>query len=223
MNYTFNPPLTIVFCLPGSDFSGRFLECWTELVSFCLQNSIRPILSRRQSCNIYFVRNMCLGADVSRGKDQKPFDGMLDYDYLMWIDSDVLFSPQHFVKLLNDDKDVVAGIYPLEGGEAFATVKEWDEEFFKKNGYFQFMTVNDLQGKNELIEVSYTGMGFMLIRQGVFESMEYPWFRPIEKKIGDMVDFTMEDVAFCLMAKERGYKVWIDPQVRVGHEKNIVL
>jgi hypothetical protein len=188
--------LTVVFCLPGSDFSGRFLECWTELVSFCLQNNIRPILSRRQSCNIYFVRNMCLGADVGRGKDQKPFDGKLDYDYLMWIDSDILFSSQHFVKLLNDDRDIVAGIYPFEGGNAFATVKEWDEEFFKEHGYFQFMTINDLQGKSELIEASYTGMGFMLIKKGVFESMEYPWFRPIEKKIGEMVDFTMEDVGY---------------------------
>jgi hypothetical protein len=53
--------------------------------------------------------------------------------------------------------------------------------------------------------------------------MEYLWFRPIEKHIGNMVDFTMEDVGFCLMAKEKGFKVWIDSQVRVGHEKKVVL
>ena len=60
-------PLTIVFCLPGSDFSGRFLECWTELVSFCLQNNIRPILSRRQSCNIYFVRKWRFALPQKKG------------------------------------------------------------------------------------------------------------------------------------------------------------
>jgi hypothetical protein len=48
-------------------------------------------------------------------------------------------------------------------------------------------------------------------------------FRPIEKKIGDMVDFTMEDVAFCLQAREKGIKILVDPEVRVGHEKNVVL
>jgi hypothetical protein len=216
-------PLTIVFCLPGSEFSGRFLDCWTELVSFCMLNNIRPILSRRQSCNIYFVRNMCLGADVSRGKDQKPFDGKVDYDYLMWIDSDIVFTPQHFINLLRHEKDIVSGIYPMDGGETFATVKEWDEVFFKKHACFQFMKPDDLQGKNELIEVSYTGMGFMLIKKGVFEAMEYPWFRPIEKRIGNMVDFTMEDVGFCLTAKEKGFPVFIDPQVRVGHEKKVVI
>ena len=65
-------------------------------------------------------------------------------------------------------------------------------------------------------------MGFMLIKKGVFESMEYPWFKPIEKRIGQMVDFTMEDVGFCLTAKERRYKILIDPMVRVGHEKKVV-
>ncbi len=38
-----------------------------------------------------------------------------------------------------------------------------------------------------------------------------------------MVDFTMEDVAFCLQAKERGFKILIDTKVRVGHEKKVVL
>jgi len=63
----------------------------------------------------------------------------------------------------------------------------------------------------------------MLVKRGVFERFEYPWFRPIEKKIGAMVDFTMEDVAFCLQAGEKGLKILIDSEVRVGHEKKVVL
>jgi len=74
-----------------------------------------------------------------------------------------------------------------------------------------------------LLEVAYNGMGFMLVKRGVFESLDYPWFRPIEKQIGEMVDFTMEDVGFCLRAKENGFGVFIDPLVRVGHEKKVVL
>jgi hypothetical protein len=235
-------PLTVVFCLPGNSFSGKFLERWTDLMGFCLKHGIQPILSRRESCNIYFVRNMCLGADVARGKDQKPFDGKLDYDFIMWIDSDVLFTPQQFMKLLSHDTDIVSGVYLMEDGKFLATVKEWDEEYFKKNARFQFMKLEDLlpapglrqagtpdpspekRGeRNNLIEVAYTGMGFMLVKRGVFEKLEYPWFKPIEKKIGDMVDFTMEDVAFCLQARGKGLKILVDPEVRVGHEKKIVL
>ena len=111
----------------------------------------------------------------------------------------------------------------MEGGCQFATVREWDEEFFKANGSFQFLTPADIASQQGLINVAYTGMGFMLIKRGVFEAIEYPWFKPIEKRIGHMVDFTMEDVAFCLRAREKGFKILIDPAVRVGHEKGVVL
>jgi len=246
-----NPPLTIVFCLPGNSFSGRFLECWTNLLAWCLANGIRPILSRKYSNNIYFSRTMCLGGDVMRGQNQKPFNGKIDYDYIMWIDSDILFTPQQFARLLSHNVNIVSGVYLMEGGEALATVKDWDEEFFKKHGHFEFMTLADIEKDSEerlskqsaekdkqtdcssnpqseihnpqLIEVDYTGMGFMLVRKGVFESLEYPWFRAIEKRIGNMVDFTTEDVAFCLRAKENGFRIHIDTNVKLGHQKTIIL
>jgi hypothetical protein len=218
-----NPPFTVVFCIPGNRFSGHFLECWSNLVGWCLANGFKPLLSCRHSNNIYFVRNMCLWADVMRGPNQKPFDGKLDYQYLMWIDSDILFAPEQFARLLSHDKDIVSGLYLMEGGKQFATVKDWDEEFFKQHGYFQFLMPQDVAGKDGLLEVSYSGMGFMLVKKGVFEALEYPWFRPIEKRIGNMVDITMEDVAFALRAQEKGFKVFIDPMVKVGHEKGVVL
>ena len=217
-----NNKCNIIFCLPGNSFSGRFLDCWSNLLTYCMTKGIKFAVSRRESCNIYYVRNMCLGADVSRGENQKPFNGDIDYDYLMWIDSDMVFNPQQFERLLSHNKDIVSGLYLMDSGKQFATVKDWDEEFFKKNGYFQFMTMEDIKGRKELMEVSYTGFGFMLIKKGVFESMTYPWFKPIEKRIGNMVDFCMEDVAFCLRAKENGYKIYIDPLIKVGHEKKIV-
>jgi len=213
----------IIFCLPGNSFSGKFLECWTELIAFCLRSNIHFGLSRKSSCNIYYVRNMCLAGDVQRGEKQKPFDGKADYTHLMWIDSDVLFNPNQFSQLLNRNVDIVSGLYLMEGGQAFAAVKDWDEEFFKQHGYFQFLTPKDLDGQKDLMEVSYAGFGFILIKRGVFESMTYPWFRPIFKKIGDAIDFTMEDVAFCLRAQEAGYKIYVDPLVKVGHEKTTIL
>jgi len=214
---------SVIFCLPGNSFSGRFLDGWSELLGYCMKNNIPFRISRQSSCNIYYCRNICLGADVIRGENQKPFDGKLDYTHLMWLDSDIIFTPQQFQALLDHDKDIVSGIYMMEGGRQFATVIDWDKDFFEKHGYFEFLTPKDLEGRNELFEVNYTGFGFMLIKKGVFESLTYPWFRPIDQKIGDMVDFTTEDVAFCLMAREKGHQIWVDPKIRVGHEKTVVL
>ena len=59
-------------------------------------NNIKPILSNASSSNVFFVRNMCLNGDVLMGIDQKPFQGKINYDYIMWIDSDQVFSIQAF-------------------------------------------------------------------------------------------------------------------------------
>ncbi len=151
-------PTTIAFCLPGAAFSGRFLLCWTNLVAWFLTNRIRPVLSQHSSCNIYYVRNMCLGADVLRGAQQKPFNGTLAYDYVMWIDSDMVFTPEQFARLLSHEADVVSGVYLMEGGRQFATVRDWDEEFFVKYGTFSFLPPSDIGDADKLLEVAYLGM-----------------------------------------------------------------
>ena len=215
--------MRIIFCLPGNSFSGNFLSSWSELLLICAQNGITPLLSQRYSCNIYYARSSCLGADVTRGQHQKPFDGKIDYDYIMWIDSDIIFNINQLLKLIKHDKDICSGLYLMEGGRNFACVKEWDEKFFKKNEHFQFLSPDDIKDQKDLIEVNYAGMGWMLVKKGVFESINYPWFEPIRKKIGGYVDFTMEDVAFCHKAIEKKYKIYVDPTVIVGHEKKIIL
>tara|TARA_Y100000589_G_C27121359_1_gene616617 strand:- start:279 stop:926 length:648 start_codon:yes stop_codon:yes gene_type:complete len=215
--------MKILFCLPGPSFSGKFLSCWTDLIHACISTGITPLLSQRYSCNIYYVRTNCLGADVKRGEDQKPFNGEIDYDYIMWIDSDIIFKTKDFFSLLKNGKDICSGLYLMEGGKQYACVENWDEEFYKKNGHFQFLEPKDLINKKNLFPVNYVGMGWMLVKRGVFESIKYPWFEPIRKKIGNYVDFTMEDVAFCHKAIDVGFDIMIDPSVKVGHEKKIIL
>lgn len=219
-------PIRIVFCVPGRTFSKRFFECWNNLVITCVRMGVELVLSTAYSSNVYFVRNMALGADVLRGRNQKPFDGKLDYDFIMWIDSDIVFNPDQFVRLITHNKDVVAGLYKMEGGKHYAVVETWDTEEFKKHGAFKFMDEErrlELAEK-ELVPVDYTGFGWVLVKRGVFERLEYPWFHPEYTEFeGGVRDFCSEDVGFCRAAKRAGIEVFVDPKVVVGHEKMTVL
>ena len=217
-----NRPLNIIFCLPGNSYSGNFLKCWHELTVFCLNNNINPILSQNYSCNIYYSRTLCLGGNSTLGELQKPFNNKIDYDYLMWIDSDVIFKPSDLMQLLSHQLDIVSGLYLTHSGNTYATVKDWDVDTYKQNGRFDFLTLHDIKN-DSLFEVSYTGFGFILIKNGVFETIKYPWFKPRFIEMDHITEFTMEDVTFCLEAKEAGFQIMIDPTVKLGHEKMQVL
>jgi GT2 family glycosyltransferase len=162
---------------------------------------------------------MCLGADVRRGPHQKPFEGKIDYDYIMWIDSDILFTSEQFDKLLSNNMDICGGLYLMDGGGQFAAVRNWDEKVFQKNGKFDFLTPDDISKSPNLMEVVYSGFGFLLIKRGIFESIKYPWFGPVYTTIGECHDFASEDVSFCMRAREAGFKIYVDPTVWVKHEK----
>ena len=262
-----NRPLTIVFCLPGTTFTHNFLKSWSELLLYCVTHQIRPVLSSHQSSNVHFVRNMCLGADVLRGKDQKPFDGKLDYDFIMWIDSDQVFSVRSFISLLKHDTDVISGLYLMKNGQQYTVVQNWDESNFLNKGSFDFLTRKSLMQwlddnadgevedkkdemgnpykdyskcKIPLMPVSYSGLGWTLVKKGVYEKLSYPWFYGTKitmnksVSIGDnddsdvtenreIVDYTSEDVTFFLNLKKINVTPQVDVSSMVGHEKSIVL
>jgi FkbM family methyltransferase len=218
------PMLTVVACIPGREFSGRFFDSWNAFAERCHLEGINLVVSRQYDAVVYYARNRVLGGDVRRGPKQAPWGGELAYDYMLWIDSDIVFRFEDFQALLAHKVDLAAGLYLMADGARFSAVERMDEELFRKEGQFEFLTPEKLEGKTGLIPVDYCGFGFVLARRGVFERVEYPWFRPIFVDLpGGMREFTSEDVGFCLEAKRAGLQMNIDPNVVVGHEKAVVL
>ena len=218
--------MKIIFCLPGASYSGRFLQCWTNLLAELPKHKISYGLSQHYLCNIYHSRTKCLGVSIERGVNQKPFDGKIFYDYILWIDSDMVFEPEDLFKLIDHDKDVVSGMYKMSDNINYATVEKMDEEFFEQWMHYPFLnqkTIDQKEGK--LFKADYTGMGFMLVKYGVFEKMKYPYFYPRKQEWPQYgwEEFVWDDVEFCLRVKEAGFDVWVDPGVRLGHEKTKIL
>jgi hypothetical protein len=216
-------PLTIVACIPGREFSGRFFDAWNEFAERCREVGVRLIVSRRYDAVVYYARNRVAGGDVRRGPKQEPWGGEVDYDYMLWIDSDVVFRFEDFQALLSHKVDLVGGLYLMADNQRYAAVERMDEALFQEQGEFEFLTPAKVESRTGLVPVDYCGFGFVLVRRGVFEKLEYPWFRPITVEICGCSEFTSEDVGFCLMAKKAGLQMMIDPQVVVGHEKAVVL
>jgi len=207
--------MKIIFCVPGNNFSNRFLKCWTNLTRELHKRDIEYELLSQYIPNVYKVRSLLLGADRTFGQYQAPWQGKKDYDYIMWIDSDQVFEPNDFFKLLEHDKDIVSGLYLRKPRSD--NLNDIPIEFACFNEDGKKLYTNEVNG--ELIKVWSNGMGWMLIKKGVFEKIEYPWFGPIIEGLG----FHGEDVSFQLRARDSGFESYVDTSIVVGHEKGVIL
>ena len=192
-------------------------------------------ISQDYSSMVNFARCKVLGANVLRGPDQIPWDGKLQYDYQLWIDSDIVFDTNKFWQLCDlscpaegEERGITAGWYATEDGHTTSVAHWLEEDDFRKNGgVMNHETVESIQKRKKPFTVDYTGFGWVMIKKGVFEDkkMKYPWFAPKMQvfESGSVQDMCGEDVSFCLDAIDAGYDIWCDPRIRVGHEKTRVI
>jgi len=197
---------------------------------------------------VHFARSKTLGVDVLRGSHQKPFDGKLEYDYILWIDSDIILTPTDLSLLLQSPHQVTCGRYLMSSYAAsqlrnYAVVKEWDDVHFRRHGTFSFLTDDDVQSMQASGEryhrVAYAGMGCVLMRRGVLEALEYPYFASPVMRIDHVdpeeevavqddneviiQDICSEDVYLCRRLSEAGIPMYLDVHVQVAHMKMVPL
>jgi len=226
---------TVVIALPGREYSGNFLVAWTKALHALWRNGYEAVVVNRFSSFVTFSRMQTLGLDVLRGIEQKPFNGQLTYDVWVSIDSDIVFSPEQLIDLIESTElhPVVSGMYRMSDLKHYAIVADWDETYFSQNGSFKFLSMEDVEtwkgaSGQKFMPVSYAGMGFWAMRREALDSLKYPFFdaplQEIKMPDGTIIrDMCSEDVAFCKNLEKAGYTVMVHTDLRVGHEKPIVI
>lgn len=224
--------MKVLFCLPGYNYSGEFLIAWTKVVMGLKELGHEVMVSQNYSSFVPFARAKCLNMDVLKGEKQRPFD-KVEYDVLFWIDSDILYTIEMVLELMNSPYMVTAGLYKMEDNVHFAVVKDWDTDFYVKNGSFKFLTEDDIKAHRQLsryLPVSYSGMGLMAIKNGVFDKLTYPYFhydlqvmKTDDENVKEIKEMCSEDVALCRKLKDIGIPIMVDLNIRAGHQKRVTL
>ena len=135
-----------------------------------------------------------------------------DFDDLIFIDADQEWDPAWVFKLLDYDKDVVAG----------TVVKKSDEVSFNVKALKEGMKTEE----DGLIEVDCVGTGFMRISKSALKqvwdvSTEYKNEGKTCRMVFDIKiengDLVSEDNVFCKKWHDLGGKVYIDPNMTCNH------
>ena len=139
-------------------------------------------------------------------------------DYVLWLDSDVVFQPDLMEKLMEDiqGKDMVTAVY--HGRRApFRPViyKTITPGLLPMNIKVEQYNEYPMDG---LFEIEGCGFGAVLMKTGVIRDVAetfHQTFGPIPG-LG-------EDLSFCVRARSCGYKIWCDPQLQIGHKGSMVI
>lgn len=170
----------VAVCLP----SGEYIKARTAFSLLC--NGI--ICGEK-----YRIMPMnMMGQDPAQSRNQMA-QACMEHgaEWFLFVDCDMVMPGDALKRLMAHDLDIVGADYrsriapyaPI-GRPAAATA----------------------QPDTGLAEREWLGLGLILVRRRVLETLEAPWFVRVYRKDG----FATEDVYFCTRARSAGFKIWCD-------------
>ena len=176
----------VVIATPGETFDQHYVWSIVYTTEHLTRSGISWIWLNDYSSNVNEVRQRLVGQTLE-----------LSYNKLFWIDSDIYWTIDDFMKLYLSPHEIVSGCYITTSGKVSAT--GFDDKLLKPE---------ELKNRNDLIEIESAGLGFMCLQHGVIESL-YNAF----SSVGEILN---EDIAFCLRAKnELNLPIWLDTSVKL--------
>jgi hypothetical protein len=184
--------------------------------------TVKSLIGTFQLCRTHQVPcqlGMVIGSSVVQWARDEVVDLFLKSDAtrLFWIDSDMVWEPEQFMRLLalSQYRDVICAAYPAKKEQPTFYVN-WDQS----GGL--------TQGDYGLIEVFGVGLGFTVMSRKVVEQLAEN-----APKVADAVSertlasvFRIdtvdgkrrgEDMAFFADIRALGHKIFLDPAVDLGH------
>ena len=147
----------------------------------------------QKGCYVHDARNKIVDAAIRLGAT-----------HVLFIDSDIQFTHKAITTLLERDKDIIGGMYYRRQEPHYPTINQVENDK---------LIIPNKFSKDKPFEVFAVATGFMLVKTSVFKKIEPPWFY-----FGNFHGRAMgEDVYFCWKAQKKGFQVWCDPTLNLGH------
>ena len=213
------PHVNLIIATPGHSVISPYVKCLLATAQELNKREITWAWSSEYSSHVADAREMTLnGGPENDPSDSRPFKGTLTYDKILWIDSDIIFTPDDVVKMYESDKDIVSGAYLLSDGTATAYKELFGPGF----------TFEEVKSMTDPVQIHSAGFGFICMKQGIFEKMSRPWFQSVigtNRYKDENYTFPImgEDISMCHRIGQMGYEIWLDPTVRLIHQKTMKL
>lgn len=176
-------------CIPTRDvLHSAHALCLAEMTKLNTQNDLDTHIFMDASTILLTQRERLATEAVNLGTE-----------YVLWLDSDIVFPATTALRLLAHNEPVVACNYvrrqlPAKG-VAYEVIGEWTKPL-------------PFEIYDDLVEVQGVGMGCMLMKTSIFKELSKPWFEFGWSSRTN--DYLGEDMLLCQKIASLGYKVKID-------------
>jgi hypothetical protein len=217
--YNKGPTQTILFCVYGKEFSNTFLVSWSELIIQCMQNNYRPLLSMNYDKNVFLSKNVLLGGNIrTHDRSQKVFQGNLDYDYILFLDKNIIFNFNDLTKLIESPYECTSGVYLLNN-EFSNVVINFNKQAYQEQSAINFIKHEELvqmdnKIDNRYVKSDFVDMGWMMFKKGTLEKVSYPWF---DYDIDNTISVFSDSYAFCNKLKKHNIDIMVDTNFKMNY------
>jgi hypothetical protein len=229
-----SPSFNVMVAIPSSyrPYAGNHLSTAATLVQLARLGIAGELYIHRGNCSVDDARNEMMRDFLET-----------DCTDLFFVDDDVDWRPENFVRLLKVPGDIVAGIYPHRD-------RADDHELT-----FPFHPGEGVREANDdgLFSMSKVPTGFMRLRRNVVEALyarelakqRIFWRKPADRHAGrkgvarivergfagelglaeqgkDEWGYLSGDYVLCLKAKQLGFSIWADVDMEMGHAGEVV-
>lgn len=175
---------------------------------------------------------------IGRGRNHLALDFLESgCDKLLFLDTDLLWKYRDIQRLIRSDKAIIGGTYPLKAFPItlnFNPLREQRGELFATSDYLTEYKkwVQKYANEKGEIEVLHVPTGMLLIDKSVFAALaplvpHYYSHDPRTRETKEFRDFfpmrvrdheyETEDWAFCSMAREVGFKIYLQCESIAAH------
>ena len=159
---------------------------------------------------ISYKLNLPAGCFIHQNRNNAVLEAIKhEVNYIMFIDSDMVFPKEAIAMLISRDKDIIAGKANKRKLPPENNIKLLNPQ----NDYYT--PAEEELSKEPFLVRGAIGCAFMLIKTSVFHKLNRPWFS--YSHLDSIDNFSGEDVYFCRSAQEAGIEVWCDPTITIGH------
>ena len=203
------------------------LPCYGGVVSDKTTNALFKLGKQFVRNNIdHGILTLANESLISRGRSRISnfFINNTEFEYLFFLDSDVGFEADDVLKLLNHNKEMVCGAYPMK-----TIPLKWN-----------FTITEPKQREGDLVAIDKIGIGFSLIHRDVFIRIakQYPELKyiptnestthnPTEQEFNNSYHYfhemrqgniyLPEDLSFFTRARSVGMQAWMDTSINLCH------